>query len=171
MKSDGSSPQAQYLFFALIIVYVLYAAVRLAQMPEGMATHFGLDGRANGWMNRSAFLVFTLAMAAFAVGLRWLLVFTARMQKGINIPGYHMLSVEEKVEFATVMEQKSWVFGCLFISFFISVNVLIFSTNSDGSERLAAIPAIFITVVYVGAMLWWSLTLVSSVQRLRKKGL
>jgi uncharacterized membrane protein len=171
MKPDGSRPQAQYLFFALIVAYVLYAAVRLVQMPEVMATHFGFDGRANGWMSGSTFLVFTLAMSALAVGLRWFLVFAARMQKGINIPGYQELSAEEKTEFATVMEQQSWVFGCLFISFLFAVNVIIFSTNSSGSERLSAIPALVITVVFVGAMLWWSLTLVSSIQRLRKKGL
>lgn len=171
MKSDASRPQAQYLFFALITGYVLYAAVRLVQMPETMATHFGFDGRANGWMSRNAFLVFTLAMLALTVGVRWFLVFAARMQKGINIPGYHELSTEGKTEFAIVMEQKSWVFGCFFISFLFAMNVMIFSTNSANSQRLDAIPLLLITVVFIGATLWWSLTLVFSVQRLRKKGL
>ncbi len=171
MKSDGSRPQAQYLFFALIAAYVLYAAVRLVQMPEVMVTHFGFDGRADGWMSRNTFLVVSLALAALAVGLRWFMGFTARLQKGINIPGYHDLSAEGKAEFAELMQQKSWVFGCFFISFLFAVNVMIFSTNLAHSERLALIPLLLITVVFVGAMLWWSLTLVSSVQRLRKKGL
>lgn len=168
MKSDGSRPQAQYVFFALIAAYVLYAAVRLVQMPEVMVTHFGFDSRADGWMSRSTFLVVTVVMAGLAVLSRWFLGFIGRSQKGINIPGYNELSAEGKAEFATVMQQKSWIFGCVFIGFMFAVNVLIFSTNSAGLERLAFLPLFLITAVFIGAMLWWVLTLVSSVQRLRK---
>lgn len=171
MKSNSSRPQAQYVFFALIAAYVLYAAVWLVQMPEVMVTHFGFDGRADGWMSRSTFLVVTIVMAASSVLVRWFLGFIGRSQKGINISGYNELSAEGKAEFATVMQQKSWVFGCLFIGFMFAVNVLIFSTNSAGSERLAFLPLFLITAVFIGAMLWWVLTLVSSVQRLRKQGL
>lgn len=171
MNIEISETNAKRTFFVLVAAYLLYVAARIWQMPEVMATHFGIDGRADGWMSRSSFLVVSVALAALAVGMRWFIGFTGRLQKGINIPGYNELSAEGKTVFAEVMQHKSWLFGCLFIGFLFVINMLTISTNQMASGRLAVLPVLLLTVVFLAAILWWVLTLVSTVQRLRKQGL
>ncbi len=160
-------------FWALVAVYLLHAIVRFFDMPSGiLATHFGLDGSANGWMSSNSFLVFHCFMAVFIIGVRWFIAATARWQNGINMPsGYYELSISQKQAFVSTMEHHSWNFGCLIIGLFIAIDGLILLANTNVPPSLPLVLGLVLTMVFLGGMGWWTITLLSAIQRIKKQNL
>ena len=60
---------AQTILFTLPLVAAVHMAVYYPQLPERMATHFGPNGQADGWMSKSAFTAFFLIMITFMTAL------------------------------------------------------------------------------------------------------
>lgn len=160
------------IFFALAAVYLLHGIVRFFTMPSNvLATHFGLDGNANGWMSSGAFLLFHLFMVTFIFGLRWFLSATARWQKGINIPEYHLLSEAGKQAFVHFMENHSWVFGSLMIVFFTLLDIVIVLANTQSFARTSMVIGLIVTVFFLGSVAWWTIALLMAIQRIKKQNL
>jgi len=68
MKTDRRAVLAFVIVFALCIVQILIEGPRL---PDSVASHFGADGRADGWSSRNAFLVtfgLTYVFTALIIG-------------------------------------------------------------------------------------------------------
>lgn len=160
------------IFWALVAVYLLHAIVRFFTTPSSvLATHFGLDGSANGWMSSGAFGLFHYVVVAFVLGMRWLLVATARRQKGINIPEYHRLSDAGKQTFAGFMENHSWIFGSLMIGFFMLLDIVIVLANTQSFARTSMVIGLIFTVFFLGTVGWWTIALLSAIQRIKKQNL
>lgn len=160
------------IYFALVAVYLLHGIVRFFTTPSSvLATHFGLDGSANGWMSSGAFLLFHLFMVAFTFGLRWFLAATARWQKGINIPEYHLLSETGKQAFVNFMEHHSWAFGSLMIGFFILFDIVIVLANTQSFARTSMVIGLIVTLFFLGSVAWWTIALLMAIQRIKKQNL
>jgi uncharacterized membrane protein len=112
----------------------LLAAVALAafqlwhavpQLPETVATHFGLRGEADGWSSRESFVLFAailvLAFAGLPVAINWMV---ARLPPSlINIPHREYWLSEERR--GTTLRQlrgsMEW-FGVISVAFAIAIN-------------------------------------------------
>ncbi len=76
------------LFVLLYIGLLAYIDQTASLLPDRMATHFGIDGQANGWMSRSGYVnfirLFGLALPAFTIVVGFLTRFLPAGM--INIP-------------------------------------------------------------------------------------
>jgi uncharacterized membrane protein len=112
-----------------LLVYLVYSA---SLLPERMATHFGVDGQPDGWMSRSADLVF---FGALGVGLPLLFVAISIVTRFIparffNIPHReYWLSPERRAETCTYISRQLLWMGCLMILFLAGVRYLTIQAN------------------------------------------
>lgn len=92
MKQEPSATQGWVppvvALLALCLGFLWYLASSSAELPDRVATHFGLGGEPNGWMSRQATVTF---MRVMGIGLPLLLVGVASLVRilppsMINIP-------------------------------------------------------------------------------------
>ena len=89
------------------------------QLPIRVASHFTLDLRADGWLNRSSYLI-VMAATGLALSLTIAAVAVATRMAHVNFIGRDSL----------------W-FGCYFLVFIYSVHRLIVRANRTDPPRLA----------------------------------
>jgi hypothetical protein len=102
---------AQILFFAATVFVIALAVRQHADLPEKVATHFGADGQANGWMSRDAHTAMQIGTTVFIAALftalaQWL----PRLPDGlINLPHHdYWLAPSRRAE------THAWLSGMLF---------------------------------------------------------
>ena len=94
-------------------------------LPERMATHFGGNGQANGWMTRSANLHFLAAMGVGLSALFFILGIVTRFipARFVNIPNReYWLSPERRVETSAFISRQLLWMGCLMILFLAGIH-------------------------------------------------
>lgn len=81
-------PLVRTLYAAVVAAYVGALAWAMTQLPARIASHFGADGRADGWSTRSGYLAFGVGVGLLViVGLPLLSHLLLRGSgAGINVP-------------------------------------------------------------------------------------
>lgn len=81
-------PLVRTLYAAVVAAYVGALAWVMTQLPARIASHFGADGRADGWSTRSGYLAFGVGVGLLViVGLPLLSHLLLRGSgAGINVP-------------------------------------------------------------------------------------
>jgi hypothetical protein len=127
-------------------------------LPPTVATHFGGNGQANGWMSREGYLVF---MLGFTIGISAFVSFVVgtlprQFPQWTNVPNRdYWLSNERR--------QESWLFlsahgkrlGCLIIMMMLGMHYTILIANH---MRPPTLPLSTFTSVLIGfslAPVWW----------------
>ena len=79
---------AQLLFAAATLLALALAVQQHATLPEKVATHFGANGQANGWMSRDTHSAFQIGTTVFlAAVFAGLALFMPRLpDRHINLP-------------------------------------------------------------------------------------
>lgn len=122
-----------------IFLYVILSGIAVSQavfyylaMPDPMAAHFGLSGRADNWMSRTAFYVIEglilLLMFGIFIVMPWAL---ERFKvKKMNLPNreYWLAPGRMEVAYAYFREAFGW-FGVVNLLFLIGVMQLVFKAN------------------------------------------
>mgnify|MGYP000982640530 CR=1 FL=1 len=106
------------IFLALCAGFLLYLFSSASQLPQCVASHFNAAGEANGWMSRSAYVIFTsvfgLCLPLFIIGV----FFTIRFMPVsiISLPNRdYWLAPERRVETnAYFMRQALWL-ACIIL--------------------------------------------------------
>ena len=111
-----------------------------ARLPERMASHFGADGVANGWMTRDGYFWFMVGIVTF-VSLTMLAAFgSIRFLPNslINIPRRdYWLAPERRDETAgALMRYGLWMIG-LNSLFFLAIHLLVVAANEAQPVRLS----------------------------------
>ena len=123
-------------FLLCYACFIGYLALSAQWLPPRMASHFGWDLRADGWMPRQKFLliigavpvIFPLIFVALAAVLR-------RVSGSASHPAY-------------VLRQGLW-FACLFIGFLAGLQYLTILANSSSPARLPAGAFLFLVIGFV----------------------
>jgi predicted Ser/Thr protein kinase len=115
------------VFLSLYTALACYLAVSMRWLPERMASHFGADLVADGWMARGPFLFF-LATGPLVLPL----VFTM-------LCALFRLVLEMKWLAAYLYRQQLW-YASLFVGFFAGIEHLTAQANRQTPARLPAIP-------------------------------
>jgi uncharacterized membrane protein len=139
---------------ALTICYLLffgYVAASYGELPARVASHFGLDGRANGWMSREACVAFSIGLALFLPAI------VVGMMGGagkipvsfINLPhrDYWLAPERRKAALAILLRYALW-FASINVLFVTGLHWLIVQANSLGPEP--HLPLIGFTAVLGG---------------------
>jgi len=110
------------------------------QLPEPVATHFGLVGTPNVWMTRAGLVKFTIG---FAIGLPiflHLLLAGIRLLggAGCNIPNrQYWLDPKRREATLSVVQQKFAWFICLLVAFFGGIHYTIVNANARTPAMLS----------------------------------
>lgn len=120
---------ARILLLLLAVLAIAQLAAFAPRLPDPMASHFDLAGRADGWMPRATFLGFyvvtVIGLTALVLGIGWL----ARRAPDtmLNIPNRERwLSREHRAETLDFIgRQHEWIavaiFGCFVALFQLTV--------------------------------------------------
>jgi uncharacterized membrane protein len=130
--------------FGLVLVVVAMAVqlwIYYPQLPDPMATHFGLRGEADGWSSRASFFILTYAiMAVMLVSLGTIAWLLPRFPNStFNLPRKdYWLAPERRAETIRVSRQVlGWILllTCLFL---LVVDQLVIVANLNPPPRLPA---------------------------------
>ena len=160
-----NSTKTGYLILAgLMLLGVFQHAWYWPQLPERVATHFGIDGKPNDWMSRSTstvvFLALQLGVPVFLLAMTSL---AARMPVSmVNIPNreYWLHAERRTATMAHLSLMMTWI-AVLTSLFMTVIGHLTFIANKtgDGLNRPLFLSALvtFLIVVFTiaGRSMWY----------------
>ena len=145
---------------ALCAAFLLFLEGTKSWLPEHVATHFGGDGRANGWMPRFAAVNF---LAALGTGLPLLFCLLGILIRAIparffNLPHreYWLAPERREATSAYLANQLIWL-GCVMVLFFAALHLVTIAANRQVPARLPIAPflmvvGVFLATIAVGAV-------------------
>src|SRR5262245_61072127 len=137
--TSGAALSVPRLVFVLLLAgVVLQIASYYPRVPEVMASHFGADGRPNGWSTRTTFFGLYAGGAAIAalisLGAPWLLRVAPRW---VNLPHKsYWLAPERRSRTESFFAAGFAWFGCAMLALLLAVMELALRANLGASRRL-----------------------------------
>ncbi|MCF7688461.1 MAG: DUF1648 domain-containing protein [Cephaloticoccus sp.] len=136
---------SRWLFYALVLLALGQAAYHQAHLPERIATHFDLQGKANGWDLRASHIAYQVGLAVLLGGLfggmGWLV---GKLPDAlVNIPHreYWMAPGRRTATLGTLAAMLH-ACGSVVLGFFILFFQQIFVANLSGQLQLKLLPLI-----------------------------
>ncbi|MBB6051083.1 DUF1648 domain-containing protein [Armatimonas rosea] len=158
---------AQKTLLVLPALAAAHCAYYYSALPEKMASHFGPSGQADGWMSKTSFMIFYLALVSI-FSLMWIgigAILKKTPNDMINLPNKEYWLAPERWEqtIARLGHQMS-VFGIATGAFLMAVMHSCFLANLSGGNQLGGL----FFVYFIGFMLF---TGIWTVQMLRESRL
>jgi hypothetical protein len=153
--SDAGALVALICLNVFAAVFIVYTG---RYLPETIATHFGADNRANGWMSRNGYLLFVLC---FTVGVSTLVSFVVstlprKFPQWTNVPNRdYWLSDERRAESVRFLSAHGKRLACLMVMMMLGMHYTILLANH---MRPPMLPVAIFSSVLIGfalALLWW----------------
>ena len=136
---------------AVMLGLVADVLLTTQHLPARLATHFGADGQANGWMTKVGHVRFVFGLG-LGVPLFVLLVVAVVSRlggAGLNIPNrQYWLAPERRVQTLAYMQRRMVWFACLLVLDFAMIHHLILHANTRTPVALE------------GAELWLPITII-----------
>lgn len=128
----------------LYLCFLGYLAVSAPQLPDRFATHFDGSGQPDGWMNRSSYVLTTLAFGLAFPLFPVALIFATRFlpNGAIHLPhGDYWLAPERRAEtFAYFFRHSLW-FACMAIGLVIGIHFSTIQVNKQLPAHLSMLMA------------------------------
>jgi hypothetical protein len=127
------------------------------ELPPRVASHFNIQGQADGWMPRERDLQF---MAGVGLLVPLLLIGTGLLMgvmpaASINIPGRdYWLAPERRHETNAYLARHTTWFACAMTAFFIGVNWLVVEANRANPPRLSNGIWLMLAPLLVFTLVW-----------------
>lgn len=163
IEQGGKPGYASTIVFLLL--YAAYVAMVLATihtLPERVATHFGFEGRADGWMSRSGYQVFEIA---FPLGIGLILTGVSALirflpAKFINLPRKDYWLVPERRELTSAMirSRMTWL-ACLMTLFFGGLHLLTLEANRVQPPQLPMGGLLMVVMLFLISLMIWVILL------------
>lgn len=144
------------IVFFLIAVFVSQCAFYYPNLPAEMASHFGANGEADGWMSKEfyfAFMAFVLGL--IVVQFTFLPNLIERMPLSlINMPNREFWFAEERrAETIEIIRHFFEWFSAALLGLFIGINQLVIRANLNG-ENLSSNSWLILGVFLIFVVLW-----------------
>ena len=127
------------ILIALLIGFGALVAFTWPQLPEKVATHFGVNGQADGWMSRTSgvfgLCLSALGVAGFVVGIMYAMRFFPRTTLNVPNRDYWFAPERREESFVFLLQHGLW-FACLQIAFAAGLYWLIVQANLTTPTRL-----------------------------------
>lgn len=152
------------LYLAFVVCLVLTADA----LPERVATHFDLQGRANGWMTRSAHLrfiaAFGLALPLVILGICVALRFAPN--SSFNIPHReYWLAPERRAETLAFISRHSVWLACETMAFITGVHLLVVYANRQVPPQMPLAPLLTWAGCLTVGIGFWALVMIRHFKR------
>ena len=147
----------------LSAVFVADVLLTANHLPERLATHFDLDGQADGWMTRAGHVRFIIG---FGLGVPLFILFVGQIitklgGAGLNIPNRdYWLAPERRTQTLAFTRRELVRLACLLVVFFAMINHLILQANTQTPVRLAGGQFWLSMAIFIGAIGVWMATFI-----------
>jgi len=157
MKTDRTLWPWSLLALAWL-AFAAYVWLSVGRLPDHVATHFGMNGVANGWETHAGYvrttLLFGTGVPAFIVGL--FAVIRLGNGWGMNIPHKeYWLAPERRQETMAFFQRQGMIFAAMLIGFFAMMHYSILSANAQTPASLPASSAFRYGGVFLAAAIAW----------------
>ena len=153
---------ARLLFIVLLVVGAILIGATTDQLPVRIASHFGVGGVPNGWMNRNFYLQFMLAFASLLpiVLVLSMGVLPRYWPNVINVPNrtYWLDPVRREGTLNYLAAHACWL-GSLVVVFITAIHFLLIEANATQPPRLPFSLFIVVLATFLIAMGLWTATL------------
>jgi uncharacterized membrane protein len=147
------------ILLAMPLIALIHMGIFYGQLPEKMASHFGPNGEADGYMSKLSFGLFYVGIMAFVTvifaGMGTLL--RKLPSDTINLPNReHWLAPERKettlLKFGAQMNQ----FGVAACVYLVAIMHLVIQANISGSHQLGGLFLVYLTlfIAFTGVWVW-----------------
>ncbi|MCB2205851.1 DUF1648 domain-containing protein [bacterium] len=146
----------------MVILLILAAMLGIwyyPSLPEEVASHFGSEGEANGWMSRDGFMVLYgflfLFLAGTFAGSAWLM--KVLPDSMINLPRKkYWLAPERRAESIAYLHNSMMRMGNATLLFMLLMMFDTFEANLLPSPRLSPLfwPVLIGYFLYLGWLIW-----------------
>ena len=140
-------------------VFVIYTT---RYLPDTVATHFGADNQANGWMSRNGYLLFILG---FMIGISAFVSFVVgtlprKFPQWTNVPNRdYWLAAERRDESLRYLNAHGKRLACLIVMMMLGMHYVILKANYNQPPRLPLSTFSPILVGFSVALVWWVIRL------------
>ena len=156
---SGKQGHASTIVFLLLYSgYVAMVLLTAPELPERVATHFGFEGRADGWMSRSGYQLFEIA---FPLGIALILTGTSALirffpAKFINLPrkDYWLVPERRALTAAMIRSRMTWL-ACLMTLFFGGLHVLTLEANRVQPSQLPMGGLLMVIIAFLISLMIW----------------
>jgi len=121
-----------WLYIAVVVACAAFIVSTSGDLPERVASHFGRDGQANGWMPREMYVRFILGAAVLVpLILVALLAWLPRsFPRAVNLPNRAYWFAEERRDTTLAsMSMFAWTFGALLAALVAGVHWAVVEAN------------------------------------------
>jgi uncharacterized membrane protein len=161
MSFKARSSLVPILFFVATAGIFLWSVQSLQpHLPERVATHFDIHGKANGWMSSAMhcrFLVgFGLGTALFVIGMCHLARFLPPALLNVPDPKFWRAPEHHPVA-CRIVARWSWLVACLQLIFLGTLNYVIVATNQLSPPRLSTVSMVLPVAIFLtglGVLIW-----------------
>jgi serine/threonine protein kinase len=150
------------VFFILYAAYVAMVLATIDTLPARVATHFGFEGRADGWMSRSGYQLFELA---FPLGIALILTGVSALVRFIpaqfvNLPrkDYWLVPERRALTAAMIRSRMTWL-ACLMTLFFGGLHMLTLEANRVQPPQLPMGGLLMIMMFFLISLMLWVILL------------
>jgi serine/threonine-protein kinase len=149
---------ATVILAQLYLAYFVYLAFSAKNLPDRVATKFGLRGRPRNYMSRRVYLLFIGILGVvipFSGLISW--VVSKAEPSGVNIPNRAYWFAPERIaDTQNYFLAHSLWFACFCVAFMVGVHFLIVRANKQNPPKLS-LPLLFLSLgFFLGAILIWS---------------
>ncbi len=151
---------------ATLICLTVFAAVFVIYttryLPDTVATHFGANNQANGWMSRGFYLLFILS---FMIGISCLVSFVVgtlprKFPQWTNVPNRdYWLAAERREESLRYLNAHGKRLACLIVMMMLGMHYVILKANHMQPPTLPLATFSPILVGFAVALVWWVIRL------------
>jgi Domain of unknown function (DUF1648) len=159
---------ARLVFTLLLVLTAMSIFATSDALPQTVASHFGANGRANGWMSRDGYVLF---MLCFSLGVPLFMVLTIGwlprvMPRLINLPNRdYWLSGERRDEALGYLLAHAYRLGSVTLLFMLGLHLLVLDANTVQPPRLAGGLLVLLMVLLFAALGLWTLALLRRFRR------
>jgi TRAP-type C4-dicarboxylate transport system permease small subunit len=154
----NSSAGALVSLICLGVFAVVFITYTTRYLPDTVATHFGADNRANGWMTRNGYLAF---MFCFLVGVPGFVslvvgVMPRKFPEWTNVPNRdYWLAGERREDSLSFLSAHGMRLACLIVMMMLGMHYTILLANHMQPPALPVPVFSSILIGFVLALLWW----------------
>ena len=156
-RGDAMAPP--FVVFAAVYSWLLMSLFQSADsLPQRVASHFGSEGSANGWMGRSWYLVFTALLPLLIAGIfagtaAWVKTIPAKF---VSIPNRdYWLAPERRERLSRLLMIRMMWLASLAALFFGCLHALTMEANRVIPPRLADGPLLGLFIGFLLLLLLW----------------
>ena len=155
-RDEGSGALVSLICLAVFaVVFIIYTT---RYLPDPVATHFGGDNRANGWMSRDGYHLF---MLAFLIGISTLVSFAVgtlprKFPQWTNVPNRdYWLAPARLDDSLRYLSTHGKRLGCLIIMMMLGMHYVILKANHMQPPMLPVPTFSAVLFGFALALIWW----------------